>query len=77
MTTTGSARGDQRANMRRYLARQRVEDDFWSVVDIFTGWPANYIGIVLDCLPPADAERLADILNCADILRRERSRGPQ
>jgi len=34
----------------RYSARKNDRDEYWSVIDIFTGQPTFYKDIQLDCL---------------------------
>lgn len=36
----------------------------------FTGWPAEYHGIVLDTLDAHEADRMVDIVNLNDYARR-------
>ena len=47
---------------------------YWSVIDIFTGWPVDYHGVVLDTLDGEEADRMVDVINLADMAKRGKLR---
>lgn len=49
--------------MVRYLVRKNRRDQFWSVIDIFTGQPAWFADIELNCLDLEEVDELIDCLN--------------
>ena len=61
-------------NHLRYQVSKNIADPYWSVVDIFTGWPADYWGILLDSLDGEEVDRLVDILNETDLASRNELR---
>ncbi len=49
----------------------RVEGDgTWTVFDVFTGWPADYLGRSLDGLEEGVADSLCAVVNTLDKRRR-------
>ncbi|CAN7348218.1 hypothetical protein [Rhizobium sp. LjRoot258] len=54
----------------RYQVLKNTADKYWSVVDVFTGWPAEYHGVVLDTLDAHEADKMVDIVNLNDYARR-------
>jgi len=54
----------------RYHSRRNTSDQYWSVIDIFTGQPADFFGAVLDTLKKEEVERLVGVLNDRDRIRR-------
>jgi hypothetical protein len=53
----------------RYSARKNNRDEYWSVIDIFTGQPAFYKDILLDCL---DFDEVDDMVHCLNYLNAQR-----
>ncbi|MDX0701012.1 hypothetical protein GOD03_12280 [Sinorhizobium medicae] len=47
---------------QRYDVRKN-EDEYWSVIDIFTGHPAWYHGVELNCLNFDEVDDMVDCLN--------------
>ena len=56
------------ANLR-YSAKKNDRDEYWSVIDIFTGQPTFYKDIQLDCL---DFDQLDDMVDCLNYLNAQR-----
>lgn len=56
----------------RYHVSKNPSDQYWSIVDEFTGWPADFFGAVLDTLEAEEVERLVHVLNDRDRIRRSR-----
>lgn len=54
----------------RYQISKNPFDRNYSVIDIFTGWPAEFHGVTLDCLAGPEADRMVDVLNLQDFDRR-------
>ncbi|MDX0455477.1 hypothetical protein GOC72_18655 [Sinorhizobium medicae] len=53
----------------RYSVRKN-EDEYWSVIDIFTGEPAWFHGTELRCLKVDEVDELVDWLNALSAQRR-------
>ncbi|MBW9064347.1 hypothetical protein JNB71_13550 [Rhizobium herbae] len=53
----------------RYSARKNDRDEYWSVIDIFTGQPTFYKNIQLDCL---DFDEVDDMVDCLNYLNSRR-----
>ncbi len=53
----------------RYSARKNHRDEYWSVIDIFTGQPTVYKDILLDCL---DFDEVDDMVDCLHDLSAQR-----
>ncbi len=53
----------------RYSARKNDRDEYWSVIDIFTGQPTVYKDILLDCL---DFDEVDDMVDCLNYLNAQR-----
>ena len=58
----------------RYQVSKNASDAYWSIIDIFTGWPAMYHGVRLDTLESDEANRMVDVVNLADLAKRGRLR---
>lgn len=54
----------------RYDMQQDQDQRGWTVVDRFTGWPAEVNGVAQTGLPLEDADDLVDLLNLQDVKRR-------
>lgn len=54
----------------RFQVMKNSTDQFWSVIDIFTGWAAEYHGVYLDTLDAEEVDRMVDVLNTGDLARR-------
>lgn len=46
------------------------EDEYWSVIDIFTGQPAWFHGVELRCLEVDEVDDLVDCLNALNLQQR-------
>ncbi len=55
----------------RYHVTKNSTDQYWSVIDIFTGWPVDFHGVILDTLRPDEADRMVDVLNLSDMTKRD------
>ena len=53
----------------RYEMGRDPDQRGWSVVDRFTGWPAEVNGVAQTGLPLEDADDLVDLLNLQDMKR--------
>ncbi len=53
----------------RYSARKNEKDEYWSVIDIFTGHPTFYKSIQLDCLDFDEVDDMVDCLNYLNVQR--------
>ena len=54
----------------RYAMQRDQDQRSWTVVDRFTGWPAQVNGLAQTGLPLEDADDLVDLLNLQDVKRR-------
>lgn len=54
----------------RFQVRKNTTDQYWSVVDIFTGWPAEFHGVFLEALDADEVDRMVDVLNVSDLAQR-------
>ena len=54
----------------RYQVSKNADDQYWSIVDIFTGWPIDFHGVLLDTLEAEEADRMVDVVNLGDFARR-------
>ena len=54
---------------RRYAARED-DSDMWTVVDVFTGWPARIDGRRMTEFDAWEANEFAELLNLQDLTRR-------
>lgn len=54
----------------RYKVRKNISGPYWSVIDIFTGRPAEVFGLVIDNLSEKVANEVAVMLNHRDLRRR-------
>jgi|GEM_PF-1271359 hypothetical protein len=55
---------------KRYHSGKNTSDQYWSVIDLFTGQPADFFGAILDTLEADEVERLVGVLNDRDRIRR-------
>jgi hypothetical protein len=54
----------------RYEMQRDQDQRRWTVVDRFTGWPAEVNGVAQTGLPLENADDLVDLLNLQDAKRR-------
>ncbi len=54
----------------RYQVRKNTTDQYWSVVDIFTGWAVEFHGVILEALEADEVDQMVDILNIGDLSQR-------
>lgn len=53
----------------RFSVSRNTKDGYWSVIDIFTGHPAWFEGVCLDCLKVDEVDDLVDLLNAMSAKR--------
>jgi hypothetical protein len=54
----------------RYQVSKNADDQYWSIIDIFTGRPVDFHGVLLDTLEAEEADRMVDVVNLGDFARR-------
>ena len=54
----------------RYWVFKNVDHRCWSIIDIFTGWPLDFDGVLLNTLEAEEADRMADVFKIGDCARR-------
>jgi hypothetical protein len=54
---------------QRHRVRQNP-DGYWTVYDVFTGYPVEIDGVIKDRLMAEEADDLVDLLNLQDAKRR-------
>ncbi len=54
----------------RYWVFKNVDDRCGSIIDIFTGWPVDLDGVLLNTLEAEEVDRMADVVKFGYCARR-------
>ena len=44
------------------VGSENVDDQCWSIIDIFKGWPVDFDGVLFNTLKAEEADRMADVV---------------